>query len=249
MLRDRVALVTGASRGIGAATARLLVARGVRVVCTGRDEGALHRVADPIGANVIVADLAELDAPERVIAVAAALHGRLDIVVANAGVGFAGPFAAMPPEEVVRLVDVNLRSTMLLARAAIPLLKAADGGALLLVGSIAGAVPVPGEAVYSATKTALETFAVCLREELRADRVAISTVLPGVVDTDFFETRGVRYDRRFPRPMPADRVAGVIVNALERGTERAVVPRWLSVADRLHGTAPRLYRLLARRFS
>jgi short-subunit dehydrogenase len=110
-------------------------------------------------------------------------------------------------------------------------------------------VGVPGESVYSATKAAVESFAVVLREELRADGVGVSTVLPGVVDTGFFERRGVPYDRRFPRPMPPERAARAVVAALESARERTVVPRWLALPAWLAAAAPGPYRALARRLS
>jgi short-subunit dehydrogenase len=119
----------------------------------------------------------------------------------------------------------------------------------VFVTSIAGAVGVPGESVYSSTKAAVESFAVVLREELRRDGVGVSTVLPGVVDTAFFERRGAPYDRRFPRPMPPARVARAVVGALESGRGRTVVPRWLSFPAWLSAAAPGTYRTLARRLS
>jgi short-subunit dehydrogenase len=119
----------------------------------------------------------------------------------------------------------------------------------VFVTSIAGAVGVPGESVYSATKAAVEAFAVVLREELRPAGVGVSTVLPGVVETSFFDTRGVPYDRRVPRPVPPQRVAAAVVRALERGTPRTVVPRWLAFPAWLSAALPGPYRALARRFS
>jgi short-subunit dehydrogenase len=121
-------------------------------------------------------------------------------------------------------------------------------GTLLFVTSIAGALGVPGESVYSATKAGLETFAAVLREEVRADGLHVSTVLPGVVSTDFFATRGRPYDRQVPRSMPVERAAAHIVRALERDRDRIVFPRWLTVPARLQAVAPSTYRALERRF-
>jgi short-subunit dehydrogenase len=103
--------------------------------------------------------------------------------------------------------------------------------------------------VYSATKAAVESLAVVLREELRPVGAAVSTVLPGVVDTEFFARRGVPYDRRFPRPVPPERVARAVVAALESGRARTVVPRWLGLPAWLSAAVPGPYRALARRFS
>ena len=241
-LAGRVVLVTGASRGIGAATCAALTRRGAVVVAAGRDETALAEVA---ASSTVVADAADPAAAPALVAAAVDRHGRLDAVVANAGLGWAGEFAAMDPARITELVDVNLRAPMLLARAALPVLR--RPGALVLVTSIAGLVGVPGETVYSVTKAGLETFATLLREE--TDGVTVSTVAPGAVDTGFFAARGAPYDRRFPRPIPPSRVAEAVVEAIATGRERRVEPRWLAFPARLSAAAPRTYRALARRFS
>jgi uncharacterized protein len=240
-LAGRVVLVTGASGGIGAATCAALTRRGAVVVAAGRDETALAAVA---AASTVVADAGDPAAAPALVAAAVDRHGRLDAVVANAGVGWAGEFAGMDPARITELVDVNLRAPMLLARAALPVLR--RPGALVFLTSIAGLVGVPGETVYSVTKAGLETFATLLREEL--DGVTVSTVAPGAVDTGFFTTRGAPYDRSFPRAIPPGRVAAAVVEAIATGRQRRVEPRWLAVPARLSATAPKTYRALARRF-
>ena len=248
-----VVLVTGASRGIGRATAELLAARGAQVVAVARDEAALRDLAERTGATPLVADLRKPAAAADVVRRARETHGRLDGVVANAGIGHAGAVVDMTEEQVAALVDLNVRGTMLLARAAAVVFteEAVDRRprGIVFVSSIAGAVGVPGESVYSATKAAVESLAVVLREELRPAGVGVSTVLPGVVDTEFFARRGAPYDRRFPRPMPAERVARAVVAALESGRPRTIVPRWLALPARLSAALPGPYRALARRFS
>jgi short-subunit dehydrogenase len=252
-LGGAVVLVTGASRGIGAATAEQLAARGATPVLVARDAAALADVARRTGGTALPADLARSGAAAEVVDRALAAHGRLDGVVANAGLGHAGPVAAMTDARLAALVDLNVRGTLELARAAAAAFAAAPAGpagrGIVFVTSIAGAVGVPGESVYSATKAAVEAFAVVLREELRPGGVGVSTVLPGVVETGFFETRGVPYDRRVPRPVPPARVAAAVVRALERGTPRTVVPRWLAFPAWLSAALPGPYRALARRFS
>jgi NAD(P)-dependent dehydrogenase (short-subunit alcohol dehydrogenase family) len=240
-LAGRVVLVTGASGGIGAATCAALTRRGAVVVAAGRDETALAAVA---AASTVVADAADPAAAPALVATAVDRHGRLDAVVANAGIGWAGEFAGMDPARITELVDVNLRAPMLLARAALPVLR--RPGALVFLTSIAGLVGVPGETVYSVTKAGLETFATLLREEL--DGITVSTVAPGAVDTAFFTNRGVPYDRSFPRPIPPGQVAEAVVEAIATGRQRQVEPRWLAVPARLSATVPKTYRALARRF-
>jgi short-subunit dehydrogenase len=244
-LAGAVVVVTGASRGLGAAAAAELGRRGAVVVAVGRDAAALRA---PGCGSVCVADLRDPAAAETIVAHALTTHGRLDAVVANAGVGHAGDLAGMSPDRITELIAVNLTAPILLTRAALSPMRAARSGSLLYVTSIAGAVGVPGENVYSATKAALESFADTLRAEVRADGIRVCTVLPGVVDTGFFVTRGRPYDRRFPRPMPAARVANKIVDALVKGPDRVFVPRWLAGPAALRASAPRLYRTLERRF-
>lgn len=253
-LRGSIVIVTGASRGIGEATARLLAARGATVVAVGRDEVALRRLASEIGGTFVVADARDVSSAGATVAHAISECGRVDAVVANAGIGYVGDVAQMPAEEIARLVDVNVRGPLLLARAVVSSMREtsrpddAGGRAVLFVSSIAGAVGVPGESVYSATKAAVDAFATLLREELRGDHISVSTVVPGVVATGFLEGRRIPYHRRYPRPMEPERVARTVVLALESGGPRYVVPRWLAIPARLAATAPRVYRLLARRF-
>jgi short-subunit dehydrogenase len=252
-LRGAVTVVTGASRGVGRATAVLLATHGATVVWAGRDEAALHSLAERWGGSVAVADLAEDTGAGELLRQTLAEHGRLDAVVINAGIGHAGAVTEMAPERIARLVDVNVRGALQLAAAGARAIAAtgsgSGSGAIVFVSSIAGAVGVPGESVYSATKAALEAFAPLLREELRGAGISVSTVLPGAVDTDFFSTRGQPYNRRFPRPMAPERVAGVVMQVLRTGTPRHIVPRWLQLPAWLSAVSPRLFRLLARHLS
>jgi NAD(P)-dependent dehydrogenase (short-subunit alcohol dehydrogenase family) len=241
-LEGAVVLVTGASRGIGRAVVTALTARGAIVVAAGRDEQALAGTA---AASTVVADVADPGAAAVLVETALTRHGRLTAVVASAGIGYAGPVAEMDPARITELLEVNLRAPLLLARAALPVLT--RPGALVFLSSIAGLVGVPGETVYSVTKAGLETFATLLREEV--DGISVSTVAPGAVATGFFDTRGVPYDRGFPRPIPPERVAAAVVAAITTGRGRQVQPRWLALPARMSAATPRLYRALARRFS
>jgi NAD(P)-dependent dehydrogenase (short-subunit alcohol dehydrogenase family) len=241
-LDGAVVLVTGASHGIGRAVADALTGAGAVVVAAGRDAAALAEVA---AASTVVADVADPAAAAALVETAITRHGSLTAVVVSAGIGHAGPFAEMDPGRITALVDVNLRAPILLARAALPVLR--RPGAIVFLTSIAGLVGVPGETVYSVTKSGLETFASLLREEVAG--VTVSTVAPGAVATGFFDTRGVPYDRGFPRPIPPQRVAADVLRALRDGTGRQIQPRWLGLPARISTTMPKTYRRLARRFS
>jgi short-subunit dehydrogenase len=243
-----VALVTGASSGIGRAVALLLARRGARLALAGRDREALAAVAGRTGGLVIAADLAEPDAAEEVAARALDRWGRVDLLVCNAGAGWAGELAEMPAEVADRLVAVNLLAPVRLTRILLPGMLRRGTGHLAYVGSIAGATGVAREAVYAATKAGLATFADSVREEVAGRGVGVSVTVPGVVDTPFFERRGSSYDRAWPAPIPPERAARAILRAVESGRAEVFAPAWMRLPARLKGTMPGLYRTLALRF-
>lgn len=242
------ALITGGSSGIGAATARMFASRGVRVAVAGRDLAALRQVTADTGGVILPGDLRDPGCPRQTVEDAADALGGLEIVVSNAGIGWAGPFASMTETDIDSLLDVNLRAAAHLARAAIPYLPPGKGR-LVFVGSIAGLVGVTGEAWYSATKAGLGCLADTLRTELRPAGIGVSLVSPGVVDTPYFERRKVPYQRHHPQLMTAQAAATAIVDAVDRGRDNVVVPSWLSLPARMKVNFPGLYRLLATRFA
>ena len=243
----RKVLITGGSSGIGAATALAFAARGCPVAVTGLDDdGGLHAVASQAGGVSIPGDLRERGGPRRIVEAAAQALGGLDVVVSNAGEGWRGPFAAMTDEDIDSLLDLNLRASAQVARAALAHLPPGTGH-LVFVGSIAGLLGVPGEAWYSATKAGLGMLAEVLRAELRADGIKVTLVVPTVVDTAFYEHRNSPYPRRRPRPLSPQVVADAIVEAVEHGREVVVIPGWVSWPARLKVNFPGLYRQLERR--
>ncbi|MEU1055584.1 SDR family NAD(P)-dependent oxidoreductase [Streptomyces sp. NPDC005876] len=248
--RTRTALVTGASSGIGAAVARLLGGEGTwELVLSGRDPARLRAVAEDASATAFAADLTEPGADRRLADFTlTAVGGPVDLLVAGAGIGWAGEFREMPPHAIDEVFGTDVVSTLRLVRLLLPGMVAAGTGRVVLVGSLAGAVGVRDEAVYSAAKAALGTFADALRYELRGTGVGISHVVPGVVDTPFFERRGAPYRRSRPRPVPAERVAEAVRAAAVRGLDEVYVPGWLRLPCRIRGAAPGLYRWLAGRF-
>ncbi|ORT55989.1 SDR family NAD(P)-dependent oxidoreductase [Streptomyces sp. CB03238] len=244
-----VVLVTGASSGIGEAVADRFAADGrCRLLLGGRDEERLAAVARRTGGGALRADLAERAGVERLAAEALEREGRVDVLVAAAGIGWAGPFPRMPADAVDRLIAVNLTSVVHLVRLLLPPMAERGVGHLVMIGSMAGRVGVANEAVYATTKGGLLAFADSLRYELAGTRVGVTVVLPGAVDTPFFTTRGVPYHRDHPRPVPAERVAEVVWRAVVRGRDDVFVPGWLAMPARMHGAVPGFFRAMAKRF-
>jgi short-subunit dehydrogenase len=247
-VRGSVCLVTGATSGIGRATAIRLAAGGAGLVLTGRDEDDLRAAARQTGGIPLRADLSDPDAGDRLAQEAVKAAGRIDVLVNNAGEGWAGAFAEMDPDHAARLVQVNLGAPIRLTRALLPDMLGRGSGHVVNVASIAGHVGVKDEAVYASTKAALIAFSESLRYELRGTPVGVSVVSPGVVRTPFFEHRGRAYERRFPKPVAPEDVAEAIAEAIEHDRAEVFVPRWMGVPARLRGGIPSVYRSLQDRF-
>ncbi|MEC3953678.1 SDR family oxidoreductase [Nocardia sp. CDC153] len=247
-IEGAVALVTGGSTGIGAATAERLVARGARVLVHGHVAAEVEETADRLGALGLVADFAEPEQRAALVAAALAAYGRVDILVANAGLGWSGPFTAMPPDHLHRVLDVNLVGHVELTRLLLPAMVERGSGGVCFVGSIAGRLGVAGETVYAAAKAGLDLFAESLRLEAAGSGVEIGLVVPSAVRTGFFTARGRPYDRSRPRPIAPETVADAIVRMIEHGTPERWVPRWPRLAATARALAPTGYRLLSRRF-
>ena len=185
-LEGRVALITGAGAGIGAATARLLARNGVKLALASRRgqdpgvEGALVQACD-------VRDPAQVQA---IVDAAVARFGQLDIVIGNAGVGGYGPFLDLPAEQIEEMIDINVKGLIYTYRAALPALLKSDAPDLVTVASEAGRRGLPNEAVYCSSKFAQVGLTAALDHELRAKGVRCTNVCPGGVATDFAMGRG-----------------------------------------------------------
>ncbi len=211
-LEGKVALITGASRGIGAAVARQLDERGVRL-------GLASRSGDDLGLDAVAqpCDVRELEQLESVVAATVERFGRLDILVANAGVGAYGPFLELSREHLDEMIDVNLKGTLYAVRAALPHLVESGAGDIVTVASEAGRRGLPFEATYCASKFGQVGFTRALDHELREHGVRCTNVCPGGVATDFAldDGRG-RSPEALPGMMTPDDVAEVVVFVLTR---------------------------------
>ena len=225
--RDRVALVTGASSGIGLAVAQAIVQRGGRVGLVARTATKLQAIVESLGPEravsfpLDVTDRASLVAlPARVVD----RFGRLDVVVNNAGVNHRGAVKDRSADELTSIVEANLLAPILLSQAALPYLR--EGTAIVNVASLAGKVAVPDEATYSATKSGLRAFTRALYFELRERGTHVASVCPGPVDTGFFGADLSRVpDLVFSQPMSsAEQIAAAVLRAVEKRIPEIDVP-------------------------
>jgi short-subunit dehydrogenase len=235
----KVAIITGASSGIGAATARKLAQGGLRVVLVARRQERLVSLADEIQrqggqAHVIAADLAQEAGRMSVYEQVSERYGALDVLVNNAGLGWYGYCADMPWATAQEILKVNIEAVVQLTMLFLPGMRERDSGHIINIGSIVGSLASQGVALYSASKSFLDTFTTSLYRELANSQVRVSVVRAGPVTSEFFQTAA---SRPSGSPIPAERfgiepevVAGQVWNLLHKPRQVVYVPGWLRVA-------------------
>ena len=225
-----VVIVTGASSGIGRATAARLARNGTTVVLAARRADELEIVAGEIGGAIVVpTDVSDPAAIDNLVTRAREATGRIDGLVNNAGIG--GDASIMADDEVVRrMIDVNLLAPIRLMRAVVPIMRAQRAGAIVNIGSVAGEIGLGG--TYSATKFALRGMNDSVRRELVGTGIGVTLIEPGFIATDMTSHR-----RGLPGP---EIVAAAVENALRRPRRRIVVPKKYRAAMTLSTTFPSL---------
>jgi NADP-dependent 3-hydroxy acid dehydrogenase YdfG len=251
-LHGRVAVITGAGSGIGRATAFAMARRGARLALADIDGAAVAGVARTIGpaATYHVLDVADRAAVAAFPAAVLAAHGRVDLLMNNAGVAVGGTFDQVAEADFDWLMDINFGGVVRMTRAFLPLLRASDDARIVNVSSIYGIVAPPGQAAYAASKFAVRGFSAALRHELEGSTVHVSVVHPGGVATQ------IARNARVPAGAPPDEVerrrrtmekllrmapeqaADIIVRGIERRRARILVGSDAKAAALLERLAP-----------
>lgn len=239
-------LITGATGGIGQAIARAFASRGANLILTGRNTEVLERLAAEVHGRSLACDLAKREDVEKLCGEAMAVE--LDVLVANAALPASGLVTELTQDEIDRMLDVNLRAPVALARALAPGMVERGRGHMVFVSSLSGKAANPASSVYSATKFGLRGFALGLREDLRPHQVGVSTVLPGFIsdagmfaDAQFNLTEGhIKLPPGVSTRTP-EQVAAAVLKAIERNrAELDVAPALVRLGATFAGAAPQL---------
>lgn len=220
-LNDKVVLITGASSGIGLELARQCARKGGRVVLAARSADVIEAEAaslraDGFKAFAVAADVSSRPSVEAMVAAAVSHFGRLDVLINNAGVSTANGTLMENDEKDVRFtLDVNLMGGIYGVWAAVPAMEKVGGGVIVFVSSCIGKRGVPLNAVYCASKFAVQGLTEAIRLELRAKNIRVLTVCPPGVATPFFAKNG-KGEQRTHRLHPVDKIAALVVDACER---------------------------------
>lgn len=237
-------LLTGATGGIGHAIARALTQRGARLILTGRRDGVLDELAGELGGRALSCDLASRDAVARLADQASAA----EILVANAALPASGLLTDLSQDQIDRMLEVNLRAPIALARALAPPMIARRAGHMVFISSLSGKTASPASSLYSATKFGLRGFALGAREDLREHGVGVSTIFPGFIrDAGMFADTGIRLRPGIGTRSPENVAAAVLRAIDEDRAETDVAPVPLRVGAALAGLAPAAVAAVSRR--
>ncbi|HET7207803.1 MAG TPA: SDR family NAD(P)-dependent oxidoreductase [Terriglobales bacterium] len=245
----KVVVITGASMGIGEATAKQFVERGGSVVMVSRDstrvEAARARIEHVERSIALSCDVRNREEIDRVVGLTLHHFHRIDIWINNAGHGLFDGIATADINAVREMFDTNLFGTLAAMQAVIPVMKQQGGGTIVNVSSVAGHIPLPFHATYSATKFALNAISKAARVELKRDGIHVLTVCPGYVRTQFGanavrgkEIKSVRPESQ--QGISAERVARAILDGYVRGKREVIVPWYMHVPMKIYQLFPGL---------
>lgn len=237
-------LVTGATGGLGRAIAQAFAARGASLILTGRRAEMLEPLAEELSARAIACDLSRRDHVDRLISDA----GGVDVLVANAGLPATGQLVELTQEQIDRMLEVNLRAPIALARGLAPAMVARGRGHIVLMSSLMAKSAAYASSMYSATKAGVRGFALGLREDLRPHGVGVSVILPSFIrDAGMFADSGAQLPRWVGTRAPDD-VADAVIHAIEHNRpEVDVAPASLRVGATFSSVAPGIAAAVSRR--
>ncbi len=228
-LTGKVVIITGASSGIGAACARLLAQQGCKLALAARRVDDMQRLADQLEAECLVVK-ADMTAPEDISNMVEATlerFGRIDVMLANAGVYIRGQFAEGDIEQLTRMLALNVDGVLRCAHAVIPAMKAQGSGDIIVTSSIAGTTDIVGEPVYSASKNAVQTFVHTVRRQLAGAGIRVMSLAPGPVANpmqQLYETEEIRRAVERQSHLSSEDCAEAILFMLSR-------PRHVTIRD------------------
>lgn len=231
-INGKTAIVTGASSGIGEATARLLASKGAKVVLAARNEERLKRLESEVaGSYAVVTDVTIPANLDHLIAVTAEKFGGIDILVNNAGQGLHVPIEQIDIDDYRAIMELNVYAPLALMQRVLPIMRQGGGGSIVNVGSGTTRMVLPGVGAYASTKAALNMLSQTARAEFAEDNVVVSLIYPYITETDFHKNLKAHNPagRMRPGSMPpghtAEYVAEHIVRCIETGeTEISLVP-------------------------
>jgi len=228
-LQGKVAIITGATAGIGRASARALAGEGALLVLTGRRQERLDELKQEIEAAgsqavCVAGDAREEDTAIRVVAAATSAFGRIDILINNTGVGNYKNLIATSAAEYDEMMDTNVRTTFLFTRHTVPVMQGQKSGTILMIASMAGVYGFGGEAVYCMTKFAQVGFAQALDRELRESGIKVGAICPGGVKTEFALGKGrTEASVKQSQMLEAEDVAGVVLMACTQSPQSRII--------------------------
>jgi short-subunit dehydrogenase len=241
-----IAVVTGASSGIGAAIARAVAARGMQCVLVARREDRLRTLAEELGGEYELCDVGDRDEVERTAAAIRTRHPRIALLVNNAGIPGRADFLRAEPERIEEVLRVNYLGGVWFVRALLSALE--GGGDIVNIVSVAGTVAFPPAGPYSASKHAQLAFSRAMRAQLAASGIRVHTVNPGFVETEGFPQRTTLRSGILRRlVVEPEQVARRVVEAAEQDRPEIFVPRWYRIAALAQAVAPGLLSRVVQR--
>lgn len=255
-LKDKVAIITGASMGIGEEIAKLFAREGARLVLCARDLGRLNAAEQRIGAGdnalSVACDVSRRDQIDAMVQAALKKFGRIDILVNNAGFGLNDSVAALDMASARRLFDTNLFGAMECMQAVVPVMKQQGGGDIVNISSVSGHIATPYSGVYAASKHAMNAVGFTARMELKRHNINVLTVCPGFIATEFTKNMirgksGERFGGSVKYAVTPEVVAHATLRGMLKRKRQIITPRFYSLPIKIYQNFPSLIERLVRR--